>query len=210
MSVSLKIKNCITYGLLYCVGVGIPSYIDLHDWCRFWSRVDKGPHPRGCWLWTASIRNLTPDRSDGYGQFIYQGRNWGAHQFAYYAAYGLYDRDLGVLHTCDVRRCIRPSHLYLGTQVDNSRDMMDRHRNASAIYPGWADWARGKNHWSGRYPDRVQKGSQCGRAKLSEQDVRDIRRRNSAGETKVDLAKEYDVAESLVYVIVYRKIWRHI
>ncbi len=67
-----------------------------------------------CWLWLAS-----PDTS-GYGLFRYKGKLWKAHRFAYYIAHGeIHDN---VLHSCDMRLCVNPKCLFLGTPLDNARD----------------------------------------------------------------------------------------
>ena len=77
-----------------------------------------------CWLWTAYV-----DR-DGYGRFGIGQRVFGAHRIAYML--GNYANEIGgmqVLHTCDNPPCCNPSHLYLGTPVDNARDRVLRGRS---------------------------------------------------------------------------------
>ncbi len=71
----------------------------------------------GCILWMAS-RN--PSR---YGQVRCQGRLWLTHRAAWMARHGPISPGLYVLHRCDVRPCINPDHLFLGTQKDNIVDM---------------------------------------------------------------------------------------
>lgn len=86
---------------------------------RFWSKVDKGGD---CWLWTAATF------STGYGAFYYGGRNHHASRVSFEIANGPITGSGYVCHTCDVRSCVRPSHLYLGTAADNARDAVERKR----------------------------------------------------------------------------------
>lgn len=99
---------------------------DLRD--RFWSKVDKnGPIPvhrpelEACWLWTASVG------FGGRGKFLYDGRLRGAHVVAYILTVGHEPRPEApfILHACDNGHggCVRPSHLFPGTQQDNMTDM---------------------------------------------------------------------------------------
>src|SRR5262249_34545304 len=82
-----------------------------------------------CWLWTGSITRV------GYGQFaIKHGRNVSAHRFAWFLKHGSAPRrPLGVLHRCDVRACVNPDHLWLGTQSDNLSDAALKGRLRRAV-----------------------------------------------------------------------------
>ena len=93
-----------------------------HDPNQFWRHVDKGG-PGGCWLWTR-CRN-----ERGYGMFSHNGKkNIRAHRFAWELRYGPTPSDKFCLHKCDVRHCVNPDHLYLGSAADNTRDMEMRDR----------------------------------------------------------------------------------
>jgi hypothetical protein len=87
---------------------------------RFWSKVRKSD---GCWLWGASIKTT------GYGQFFRGPRIEKAHRVSYELTHGPIPEGLYVLHRCDVRACVRPDHLFLGTISDNSRDMIYKGRH---------------------------------------------------------------------------------
>jgi hypothetical protein len=176
---------------------------------RFLAKVDKNC-ANGCWLWIASKRNK------GYGQFAFPGFRSAiaANRASWLLFRGAIPRGLLVLHNCpggDNPSCVNPDHLWLGDHHANSQDMLRKGRNPSKDNPAWAEWARGKNHWSARYPTRVQKSSQTGRAKLTEQDVIDMRDLYAAGKyTQQQLADKYGMANQMISRIIKRQAWRHV
>lgn len=87
---------------------------------RFWANVEKSD---GCWKWVG------PMRSTGYGR-IWVNKKRGV-QSAHRVSWELHHQDPGemsVLHHCDNPVCVRPDHLFLGTQADNMRDMTAKGR----------------------------------------------------------------------------------
>lgn len=80
----------------------------------FWSHVEKTD---GCWLWRGTLRG------DGYGIAWVAERLVRAHVFSWEQENGPVPEGLCVLHSCDVRSCVRPDHLWLGTRRENQRDM---------------------------------------------------------------------------------------
>lgn len=104
--------------------LGIPEGLPVvsSDLARYWAKVDRRGDDE-CWLWTAStFRN-------GYGQFrIQQPGGDGkqqtclAHRMAWQLSHGPVPAGQSVLHTCDVRRCQNPKHLFLGDHTANMRD----------------------------------------------------------------------------------------
>lgn len=87
---------------------------------RFWSKVKMGS---SCWEWQGSL-------SRGYGQ-LPKGAGlapFKAHRLSYELYYGPIPEGLQINHRCDNRRCVRPSHLYAGTQRQNARDTSRRGR----------------------------------------------------------------------------------
>lgn len=80
----------------------------------------------GCWLWAASIFK------SGYGQAHVYGSNSGgrAHRISWLLHNGPIPDGMQVLHKCDVKHCVNPDHLFLGTQFDNMQDMDQKGRRA--------------------------------------------------------------------------------
>lgn len=93
---------------------------------RFWAKVRTDPGPESCWLWTGGIQ------SNGYGVFRFEGVLMLAHRVAWRFAHGRpAPVDKEIAHTCDVRACVRPSHLFVATHTDNMRDAAQKGRLAN-------------------------------------------------------------------------------
>ena len=147
------------------------------------------PEPNsGCWLW---FRGLG---SDGYGNISAKRpgvkfRAQKTHRMAWELFKGPIPSDMCVLHRCDVRSCVNPDHLFLGTRHDNDADMRAKNRHSPT--PG----ERGNT-----------RGEQNAQAKLREGDVADIRRRST--ENWKVLAKEYGVNHRTIWKVRTGRSWR--
>jgi len=86
-----------------------------------WDRIIPEPNS-GCWLW------MLADNGNGYGQMTYRQAHYLAHKFAYEAFREKVPTGLEICHKCDVRSCLNPDHMYVGTGKDNMRDAARRGR----------------------------------------------------------------------------------
>lgn len=126
---------------------------------------------------------------DGYGTLRFNGKMQKAHRVAYCQHHGLDIEAIAgkvIRHTCDNPPCVNPDHLIIGTQKENNRDRAERNRSAHLT------------------------GEKNGRAKLTAEQVEDIRRRYVKGSricNTVTLAKEYGVCQSHISEIVRGVIW---
>lgn len=169
---------------------------------NFWSKVRIG-EPHECWEWQGRRLHLGHGKRT-YGQLRWHGKYVLAHRVAYYLANGEIEPLTGssklkgnraslfasykmfVLHKCDNMPCCNPSHLFLGSLQTNNLDA----------------YAKGRN---------VQLQSKHVNAKLTPDQVREIRRRYDAGETtQIPLAKEYGVSQRAISFIVRRETYRDV
>lgn len=143
------------------------------------ARLDANTHrSEGCWLWTGYTQ------PNGYGWINYSGLKMAAHRAALLVSGSDVPADMDVCHRCDVRNCVNPAHLYVGSRAENMADCTARQRHNKP---------HGEKHW-------------C--AKLSAGAVAEIRVRRSAGDLISVIARDFDVHHSTVLRIArgdYRK-----
>lgn len=161
---------------------------------RFWHYVTTTTDLTSCWLWTAGVNK------DGYGQTSRGRHTISAHHVAWELAHGPIPQGLCVLHTCDVRACVRNdgihSHLFLGTNEENT---LDRHRKGRD--------AQGTRSGMHTHPEKRSLGQHNGNAKYSDTDIADIRTRFLAGQsTQAVLAHEYGMHYQYVWNICHGKV----
>lgn len=142
---------------------------------RFLAKVS--PRVDGCWYWTGLIR------PDGYGATRFEGREQGAHRVAWKLFRGEIGPGISVCHKCDVRACVNPAHLFLGTPAENANDMRAKRRNPS--------------------------GEKHGSAKLTLKQVRRIKTMLTEDKLYIsEIAREFGVSETTIRAIKSRRTWR--
>jgi len=166
---------------------------------RFWAKVQKTD---SCWLWTAAVTE------SGYGR--YKVRSYThvlAHRWVWENVYGSIPDGLFVCHHCDVPSCVRPSHLFVGTQAANMRDAAVKGRvRGWWSTPGAENPNKGKSlrtkgkPWSDA---RRAKGNVALRALTDEQELV-VYRRWKAGERQAAIAADLGVSQSVVSVACRR------
>ena len=130
-----------------------------------------------CWEWTGARS------SAGYGQSTFQQKRYTVTRALWEYHNGPIPDGLVICHKCDNPPCCRMDHLFIGTTSDNARDMVAKGRHF-ALY-----------------------GEESTNCKLSDADVREIRRRRSEGESTASLAREFDIHPGYVTNLVALK-WR--
>ena len=168
----------------YCREKRSQKQNDLSRPETFWRYVDKTD---GCWLWMGSRDK------DGYGLFCADYQRTPAHRVAWELINGAIPNGMFVCHNCpggDNPSCVRPDHLFLGTNTDNLRDMAKKGRH----------WAQRYIQEGGKWPPPV---------KLNAVIVGELRERYAAGGVTIAaLAQEYDIGQSTASQVISGKTWK--
>jgi len=152
---------------------------------RFWVSVKSSKD--GCWEWQ-SYRD-----KNGYGSTSVKGVNWFAHRLSWLFHFGPIPDGMGVLHKCDNPPCVRPDHLFLGTQTINMLDMLTKGREA--------------------------RGERRNVSNLTAELVIEIRREYAAlprrglicaPNTAGPLADKFGISKRSLFHIVNREVWTHL
>lgn len=144
---------------------------------RFWAKVELGPE---CWNWTGAMR-----AKDNYGAFTVGRKTFSAPRFAWEMSNGPIPEGLLMMHSCDNRRCVRPSHLEPGTQSQNLKDCVARGRHTPP------------------------KGEKNGMSRLTAETVAAIRAEYDGKRGSMTrLSKKYGVGVPSVHNIIRRKQWK--
>ena len=175
---------------------------------NFWRRVDKNgplpdqsiPHYRGlsqCWTWLGSLH---PQK--GYGQLGWNGRLIYVHRFSWILANGAIPDGMRILHRCDIRSCVNPDHLFVGTDEDNARDRESKSRGKQPC---------GDMNGKRRHPDKCARGERNGNAILTLEQIVQMRfRYRLGGISHQALADEYGIDKSQAGRIIRRQFWKHV
>lgn len=142
----------------------------------------------GCWLWKGRRNH------NGYGALTHNNTKWLAHRLAWVLANGVtLEKGVVVRHKCDNPQCVNPAHLCLGNQLNNVHDMVSRKRQ----------------NFFGRRNHR-QIGERNPAAKLTAEQVIEIRHRRQQGETLLALATEFGISKSYVGNLAAGRKWQHL
>jgi hypothetical protein len=146
---------------------------------KFKSFIPKAPKT-SCWDWTGALNPY------GYGDFYFEYESFIASRLSYSVFVAPIPHGLCVCHKCDNRKCVNPSHLFLGTKGDNNRDTVLRKRH------------------------QTQRGSRSNFAKFNEQQVINIREMHLNGRSINSIAKQFNSGRTGISFIVNRKTWKHL
>ena len=127
----------------------------------------------GHWYWTGR------KDKDGYGKFRVDGKDNRAHRIAWERVNGPMPEGMQALHNCDTPPCVRPDHVFPGTNLDNMRDKM------------------AKGRWWSRYV-------RPSRRKIDFEIARQIR---AAAGTQIHIADQFGVSQQLVSRIRAGRAW---
>jgi hypothetical protein len=148
---------------------------------RVWTRVDvRGPDD--CWLWTG-----TDHSNGGYGRLGWEGKHLQASRAVWWLTHGeLPPPRVFICHTCDNPPCCNPAHLFRGDAVANNADKLAKGRQVNLF------------------------GESNPSARLTEDDVREMRAAHAAGESVPSLARRFDYNDSNLRRIIKRELWKHV
>lgn len=154
---------------------------------RFWSKVKK---TSTCWEWTGCVSKY------GYGKIgsgMHNGKTLLAPRVSYELYFGEIPKGLFVLHKCDNRSCVNPTHLFLGTQADNIKDMFQKHRNPKPYNREGENNPRVKLDWV--LIEKIRK------------EYKPYLGKRNIGAGCTFLAKKYFVDSKTIYDIVHNLHW---
>ena len=159
---------------------------------RFWKKVDvKGRND--CWTWNA-CRN-----DSGYGCITLNGKSIPSHRVSAFI-HGIFTtiEKPFICHKCDNPPCCNPSHLFIGSQRDNTFDMLIKGRGNKAC---------GDRNGLRLHVESRRNGEKNHRAKLNVSEAIKIIQRHKNGESKRGLAMKYNVSRATVRALISGKTW---
>jgi len=171
---------------------------DLKFQRRFWAKVVINEN--GCWFWTGA-------KTVGYGVIEFQEKLHRAHRLSWVMHFGPIPAGLHILHHCDEPSCCRPDHLFPGTHLDNMRDCMKKGRYWLIRRPERR--ARGERSAYKLHPERYPRGEGCRQAKLTTDNVHQIRCLVTTGLSQRKIAKLFHCSQQQVGRIIRGESWKH-
>ena len=162
------------------------------------------PSPDGCWIWTAGVATSVRPRGRVCpdGRLRWAGRLRLAHRVSWELRVGPIPEGMQVLHRCDDPRCVRPDHLFLGTQADAIAEAKVKHRARSAT---------GDRNGRRTQPERRPRGGRSKTARLDEAQVREIRALAARDDvSQRAIARRFGIGRSTVRGIVAWMWWKYV
>lgn len=141
---------------------------------KFWKHVEKTD---ACWLWHGVVTK------SGYGQLGHMHKVLKAHRVSFYLHNGHWPKGI-VMHACDNKLCVNPSHLSDGTTQENTQQAVERGLTA--------------------------RGSKQGSSKLTEAEVATIKQRIRSGDKDMSIAHDYGVSRECIQMIRAGRNWKHV
>lgn len=181
--------------------------MSLKDIQRFWSKVNKdGPVPdqlnehykglEACWVWTSG------KFISGYGQFSIQSHPHRAHRVSFWLANGTLPSKGLVCHKCDNQLCVNPDHLFDGSFMDNSDDLSKKGRRNPPV---------GDRNAARKYPEMIKRGEACKHAKITEEEVRQIRLMNAEKKRPLKVYQDmFNTTWKNAWSILNYVSWKHV
>lgn len=156
------------------------------------------PEPNtGCHLWIG----CTAKTGARYGKVKIRKRGVLAHRLAWILAHGPIPDGMNVLHRCDTPQCVNVDHAFVGTQLDNVRDMMSKGRGG---------WLSGSEHRERRRPEGYARGEANGSSRLTSESVIEIRALHVKGVSGRSIATQLRVDKTTIQKVLRGISWKSV